>query len=226
MTTIQDYLPPTRRNYTPEQLAAAKEKQRERMARDLGMCRANCEYCAGMGYWSDGVDTLHLCPNVDPWTLPSAARYGINKQEFETLDWDNVEQRANIGPAVDAICEVLRAGHGWVFVWGLWGIGKTLLLKTATAKAMRLGMGSAYIRMAEILDHLRVAFADGVKETDVERLRWWADLDFLAIDEFDKVYAVLSQNLGQFFVKLKLINPGILITSTGGCFFMPDHQGA
>ena len=54
---------------------------------------------------------------------------------------------------------------------------------------MRLGLGSAYVRMAEILDHLREAFADGVRETDVERLRWWSELDFLAIDEFDKVRA-------------------------------------
>lgn len=192
MTTIKELLPTNQRTYTPEQLAAAKQKQRQRMAIDLGMCRADCPACKGKGY-VNGVNssytsyTLELCPNVDPWSLPSASRYGITKDEFETLQWENVIRQNDIGPAVDAISEVLRRGYGWVFVWGSWGIGKTLLLKTATAKAMRLGQSSAYIRMAEILDHLREAFADGVKETDAERLRWWADLDFLAIDEFDKV---------------------------------------
>lgn len=192
MTTIKELLPTTQRTYTPEQLAAAKEKQRERMAEDLGMCQTDCEVCGGMGYYREykeqGAYVLIIqCPNVDPWSLPSASRYGINKEEFETLQWENVIRQNDIGPAVDAISEVLRRGYGWVFVWGSWGIGKTLLLKTATAKAMRLGQSSAYVRMAEILDHLREAFADGVKETDAERLRWWAGLDFLAIDEFDKV---------------------------------------
>jgi DNA replication protein DnaC len=60
-------------------------------------------------------------------------------------------------------------------------------LKIAVAESIRAGNDAAYVRMSEILNHLRATFHDSIQESESSRLSWWSSLPVLAIDEFDRV---------------------------------------
>ena len=159
-----------------------------------GFYGPDCQICAGAGYLRRDLPLDHpdfgrlqLCPNVDRWALPGAARYGITRQESLELTWDQIIDINNFPHVVDAVQQTLDRGYGWVYLFGGFGLGKTLALKIAIAEAIRAGYESAYVRMAEILDHLRAAFDDSIQETESSRLNWWSGLPVLAIDEFDRV---------------------------------------
>jgi len=187
LTDVLVTLPRVENSYTPEQLETARRKMAEKLARELGMCAADCPECGGVGYTRDEIGGVVMCSQVDRWKLPSAVRLGITQQEAETLAWSQVKTRGGIHQAVKEIQKVLLWGYGWVFIHGDFGVGKTLLLKIAIAEAMRARHDAAYVRMVEILDHLRETFNDGVKETETARLDWWSSLPVLCIDEFEKV---------------------------------------
>lgn len=196
---IQDNLPPMRRSlkgiqWTDEQVARASEKMRQEGAVKLGICRADCEICGGQGYLRENVPLhdpefgkVHLCPNADRWRQPGNARCGISIRESRELTWRSLEEMDGIRTAVEEIRAVLAQGYGWVYLHGGYGTGKTQVLKIAVAEAMRAGHRAAYVRMAEILDHLREAFQSDSKVSERSRLDWWAKLPVLAIDEFDRV---------------------------------------
>ncbi len=173
--------------FTPEQIAAAQAKAAERKAKELGMCRADCPECGGIGWLSeDGKVTM--CPNVDRWSLPSASRYGISRMEYETLGFEKIRSEKNdVALASEALWTAIERGYGWVFLHGDYGIGKTYLLKIAIAEAIRMGYDSSYVRMAEVIDDLRSGFADNATEPDTAKLNWWSGLKVLAIDELDRL---------------------------------------
>lgn len=160
-------------------------------------CDPDCPICSGSDYYRKDVPKDHpdfgklfLCPQINRFKLPFAARFGIPEEEAMSLNWDYLKQfRSAIGiqQAREAVHEVLRKGYGWVFIHGDFGIGKTLVLKIATALTLQAGNDAAYVRMAEILDHLRASFDDNSRESETDRLSWWTDLPVLCIDEFDKV---------------------------------------
>ena len=197
--TIQDNLPGMRRplkgwKWTDEQMARAQARKKQRRAVELGICRADCEICGGQGYLRNnvalgepGFGGMHLCPNSDRWRQPGNARSGISIKEASQLCWGSMEETSSIITAVAEIQQVLALGYGWVYVHGGFGTGKTQVLKIAVAEALRARKTAAYVRMAEILDHLREAFQSDSKVSESSRLAWWAQLPVLAIDEFDRV---------------------------------------
>jgi hypothetical protein len=197
--TIQDHLPQDRRSlkemtWTQEQLDQAWEKKRQELAINLGVCRADCEICEGQGWFRYDVPIhdpefgrAHLCPNADRWRQPGNARCGISLREARQLTWASIEDTDDILIAVEEIRATLAQGYGWVYLYGGFGTGKTQVLKIAVAEAMRAGKTAAYVRMAEILDHLREAFQADSKVSERSRLEWWAQQPVLAIDEFDRV---------------------------------------
>ena len=199
MDKIQENLPQIRPSlkgmkWTEEQVAQAREKMRQEEALRLGICRPDCEICNGGGYVRENVPLhhpefgkVHLCPNADRWRQPGNARSGISIKEAGQLSWGSVDAMNGIHVVVEEIRATLALGYGWVYVHGGFGTGKTQVLKIAVAEAMRAGKTAAYIRMAEILDHLREAFQTDSKVSESSRLRWWSELPVLAIDEFDRV---------------------------------------
>jgi hypothetical protein len=199
MVTIQDNLPEMRAplkkwKWTDEQMTRAEEHKKQRRAVDLGVCRADCEICGGQGYLRNnvalgepGFGGIHLCPNADRCRQPGNARSGISIKEAGQLCWGSMEETSSIKTAVAEIHQVLALGYGWVYVHGGFGTGKTQVLKIAVAEAMRAGKTAAYVRMAEILDHLRESFQTDSKVSERSRLEWWSQLPVLAIDEFDRV---------------------------------------
>ncbi len=188
---IFDKLP----GYTAEELERAKEAKRRREAEALGLCRFDCGYCGGVGYIrvdiGDGLMSnykVELCPNVNPFNVGYGKRIGITEGEAANLNFEEVLLINGIGEAVEAVQITLARGFGMVYLYGSFGLGKTLILKTAVAQSLRMGRGreAAYTRMVDILDNLRAAF-DEPGGNEFARLNWWADLHTLCIDEFEKV---------------------------------------
>ena len=157
------------------------------------ICVPECEVCAGAGYVSLGeVDPsqpdfgkVELCPEVDRWSLPSASRYGLTKDEIENMDWTGLENPEPLKPLIKTILEFINEGKGWLYIWGAYGLGKSYMLKTAVAIMLRREQEASYVRMSSIMDRLR----DGFDNPDVvdTSMDWWAEVPFLAIDEFDRL---------------------------------------
>lgn len=172
------------------------------------LCKPNCELCNGIGYvrtdnpiGSPAFGKIDYCPNLDRWSLPDVHRYGLTKQEITTMDWSSIAVRDFIEPAIAKIETTIKAGFGWVYVHGTFGVAKTFLLKAAIARLLRAGNEAAYVRMATIIDNLREAFDEsnnGHRVEDRNRLDWWAELPYLAIDEFDRLRATEFAKERQF----------------------------
>jgi len=79
--------------------------------------------------------------------------------------------------------------NGWLTLAGSNGNGKSYLLTAIVNEAVRAGRLAVYIRMADLLEHLRQAFKPGA-EVDYDQL--WALIcraEVLAIDEAEKYNA-------------------------------------
>ena len=187
MDKISQVLPKTDRTYTAEELEQARQAQTRRMAEQLGMCRYDCPNCHGIGWVRNDDGHLVLCPSIDRWKLRSAARFGITKDEYDELYWMYPIPEQGINLALRAVRKTIEQGFGWVYLWGGYGTGKSLVLKIAVAEALHQGRDAAYVRIAEILDHLRRGFDEKSGESETARLNWWAELPVLCIDEFDRM---------------------------------------
>lgn len=185
MQQIRDALPKITRHYTDEEIADAKRKAMERNT----ICSVDCPVCHGIGYVTGASGKLDICPNVDPLRLYSGERYGVDGDELK-YTWAQIKPFNNTMAAVKAVKIAMERGHGWVYLYGPPGLGKTLVLKIAVAQYLQARRGAAYCRMAEIIDDLRAAFdAKNPSEESQRKLDWWAGLPLLAIDEFDRVRA-------------------------------------
>jgi len=102
------------------------------------------------------------------------------------LTWAVVNEWNNAAEAVAAVKEVMRRGHGWVYLWGGPGLAKSLILKIATALCIQ--RGATYTSMTHILNHLRQSYDTEYPNDEVmARLEKWKSIPVLAIDEVDKV---------------------------------------
>ena len=158
---------------------------------DAQICKPDCKTCGGCGYFRYDVPVghpefgkLHRCPER-PVEERNFARHGLSKSERD-LDWGSVItlQGSNASAAISKVRSVIERGYGWVYIWGTYGTAKTLILQIAAAVSLRAGKEAAYVRMAEVLDHLRDGFDDGDYS---ERLQWWQSLPVLCVDEFERV---------------------------------------
>lgn len=159
------------------------------------LCDPDCPQCGGRGWLRNDVPVSHPmfgrlspCPRSDPFKRYSKI-LGISPEERE-LTWAKVIlDSQSLVKAVNAVKKTLERGYGWVYLWGDYGLAKTLIMKIALVEYCKASRQPAsYIRMVEILDHLRGAFdAQSPSEESQARLDMWADLPLLCIDEFEKV---------------------------------------
>lgn len=157
------------------------------------VCKPDCPICGGIGYvrvdrpvGHPRFGKLEPCPNMDPIKL-YGSRVGLNDRELK-LSWNSLIDYNGIGQAINEIKEAIDCGFGWLFIWGVFGLGKTTLLKTAIAESMRYGRQSSYVRMVDIIDDLRNAFStDNPNEVSARRLEFWTEVPILAVDEFDRI---------------------------------------
>jgi len=184
---INHYLPMVNHNdIPPHELEDMHQKPRPKVNESGGLCQPDCDICLGLGYVRVGNGLLEFCPRLSMWDRPGSHLYGLHQAEASELRWENIFQDNNIEKAVEVVKHTIDKGYGWVFIHGSFGLGKTVLLKTAVAETLQKKINASYVRMAEILDHLRQGFSDiGTSET--ERLSWWSKIPVLAIDEFDRI---------------------------------------
>jgi len=158
------------------------------------LCEADCSICGGMGWIRQDLPPsdpkfgkLQPCPNSDPFKRYGGLM-GLDTSEHG-LSWQAILDYSDAKKAANTVQDTLKSGSGWVFLWGDYGLAKTLILKVALAEFCRKTRKPAsYIRMAELIDHLRGAFdANNPSEESQARLNMWADLPLLCIDEFDRV---------------------------------------
>jgi DNA replication protein DnaC len=119
--------------------------------------------------------------------LPALSHlYGLSKSE-RNLDWNNLLplEGSNARVAEKVVRKVLDRGYGWVYLWGEYGTAKSLILQIATSVSLQTGKEASYVRMAEILDHIRAGFNEGNAS---KRLDWWEAVPVLCVDEFERVH--------------------------------------
>lgn len=155
-----------------------------------GICDADCEYCGGVGWYRVDVPVHHAhfgkllqCPNLNMVTVMKD-KSGLIGEELG-WEWSKVWDLGNAIQASHMLDRTLDSGYGWAFIWGSYGVAKTLLLKVATAMALRRGLPACYVRMASIIDDLRDAYNHD--ESAEARLQFWTDVPVLCIDEFDRM---------------------------------------
>jgi len=157
------------------------------------LCPDDCPICGGVGWvrldrplGDPMFGKLVLCPNVDQ-IKAFENNIGITHEELN-LNWNRIAEINGMGKIIKQIKTVLNNGFGWVFIWGGYGLGKTILLKTITAETIRFGKQVSYTRMVDIIDNLRNSYTteNGSYEAET-RLKYWVDVPVLCIDEFDRI---------------------------------------
>jgi DNA replication protein DnaC len=160
--------------------------------RDVQLCAADCPECGGIGWVRYDVmpddprfGKLQPCSMANTDSTGQTRRLGLKKQERD-LKWSDILAipGSNAVQAARTVRGVIERGYGWVYLWGEYGNAKSLILQVATAACYRAGIETSYVRMAEILDHLREGYSTGDYSS---RMDWWQDVPVLCIDEFEKV---------------------------------------
>lgn len=159
------------------------------------LCDGSCPICGGLGWVRLDVPAgdvrfgkLQPCPNmdVDIYLPEYASMVGITQQERATLDWSAILplDGSNAVQSADKVRELIERGYGWIYLWGDYGTAKTLILQIAVAVSLRRGIDACYVRMAELLDHVRDGYDNGNYS---ERLSRWESVQVLCLDEFERV---------------------------------------
>lgn len=157
--------------------------------------KPDCVMCMGIGYVSANAPALHPlfgklfeceCVTEDEAYRRAkrlSANSGLKSNDFG-LSWDlSVRPNEDARKAKDAIDKTLARGWGWVYLHGGNGPGKTLMLKTVVAEAVRNGRAAHYARWSDMLQHLRDGYGAGDYDQRMEDLR---RIELLAIDEIGR----------------------------------------
>lgn len=153
-------------------------------------CIDDCPICGGVGYIRYDVPVHHEdfgkmypCPNKRFVSWDSSI--GISVEEAKTLDWREYIQTQPIIEMKRAYDSVLERGHGWLYIYGDPGNGKTIMAKSATVYASTiLNIPVRYRKVSEVMNHLRASYdEDDGQRTYLYRLNEWAKIKMLVLDE-------------------------------------------
>jgi len=157
------------------------------------LCSPDCPICYGLGFYRVDCEIndpqfgkLMDCPCVDPFVL-NGKECGINEKDYQKC-WKNIVPINNIQDAVSKLRKVQKAGSGWVYIYGSYGLGKSTLLQTMVAECIRSKRKAKYTSMAMILDDIRSTFSYQNPIGEFERkMDYYYNVDVLCIDEFNRV---------------------------------------
>lgn len=158
------------------------------------LCHPSCSVCGGLGYVRYDVPVGHPkfgrlepCPERGNLVRPMFLRSGLQGAEFN-LTWNDVWDLGNVLDAVEIVRNVMTRGYGVVFMYGNWGVGKTLVMQIAVATWLRDHKTDAsYVNMSNMIDAMREAQFDPDADNQRGDMTHWSNCDLLCIDEFDKV---------------------------------------
>ena len=97
---------------------------------------------------------------------------------------------------------------------GAYGNGKSTFLKALTATLIEQGIEARYIQMTELLTYAREAFDSQLAgDSDLVRIREWAQVPVVLVDECDKArQSEHSRELQSFFFDARYRNAEALAT--------------
>jgi len=158
---------------------------------DYGLCVEGCKLCGGLGYiryggmdvGSENFGKMRECPNrrLRFWDM----NLGISKAEARKLDWNIYKQTPAIGLMREAYDFVLERGHGWLYIHGKPGNGKTIMAKSAAIYSRQvLGYQTKYSKISDTVNWLRSSYdEDGGQRLYVDRLKKLRKVKALFLDE-------------------------------------------
>ncbi|MGB9591072.1 MAG: AAA family ATPase [Candidatus Kryptoniota bacterium] len=167
------------------------------------LCYPECEYCHGSGYYrlpDLPIDHPQFgksikCPNANRKRYEQMIRtgevnpiYGITAEELHELSWQTIKPPSVAFGYIERLIYLYQRGWGMAALLGTPGTGKTTFLKIFVVVALSEGRDAAYANTSRVLDNIRRAYDSQNAMTELEeRTSWWANLDILSLDEFDKV---------------------------------------
>jgi DNA replication protein DnaC len=163
----------------------------------------NCKTCGGTGFvpadpaakiGDPKYGQVDPCPNSRANYLKRALASGemiggLTAEEVQELSWNHVQPGiSDAHKALPFVRESVNRGYGMGLMLGLWGQGKTLLMKIAVANFIRSGKRAHYIKLTKLLDTIRQTYdqKEGKMTALVNEIRKWENLDLLCLDELDK----------------------------------------
>jgi hypothetical protein len=168
----------------------------------LCQCRCNptCRYCGGIGYvhkypeakmGEKGYGQIETCPALREKEFKKSLADGesiggLTAEEISTMSWKHVLPGiSDAAVAMPFVKETLQRGYGLGLMFGLWGQGKTLLMKIAVASYIRQQKKAVYIKRGKLMDDIRMAYdtKEGKMTALVAKMREWEDVELLALDE-------------------------------------------
>jgi len=162
---------------------------------DDTICAPDCDICEGIGYIRYDSLPLHHhlfgksipCPNVPLSNLYFQGHFGLRWDEQRSLSWDSILAMDNAVEVANSVRSEIAKGHNMIYLYGSWGLAKTMILKIAVAEVLRDNRYAHYINLIDLLDDIRLVFDEEQSSHRLqERVNHWSSIPFLAIDEFDK----------------------------------------
>lgn len=156
---------------------------------------------------------LYPCPKCNQDGITQRAGL-LPDERGLTLDALGTAGRPGAAAMVKAGRVLLEARAGMLAVHGGYGNGKSTLLKAMTAELIRQGIEARYTTLAELLQYAREAFdSQQAGDTDAGRIKEWANLPAVLVDECDKVRATeYSREVQSLFFDVRYRRAGELLT--------------
>ena len=160
---------------------------------DPGLCIKNCPICHGLGWIRYDVSVHHdkfgkldECPNRAKRGWDSDL--GISVNEALTLNWNEFIETDAVVRMRGAYSAVFKLGHGWVYIYGVPGNGKTIMAKAAAVYArQKLGMKVRYRKLSQVMNNLRSSYDDDYGQIVYQdRLKEWSNVPVLILDEIGR----------------------------------------
>lgn len=162
---------------------------RPRYVDDYGHCVPGCQVCHGLGEVYYDVDTddklfgrTKLCPNKAEGWNPGTT--GITMAEYKQLTTMLILNSKFAIKMRDIMYKIVNDRHGFVWLWGDYGIGKSMAGKLALILATRKGMRGSYWTHDSMMDYLRGSFSEeNGQQLVIDRVKYFSELPVLIWDE-------------------------------------------
>lgn len=162
-------------------------------------CKEDCPICGGRGWYRKTDDVLSSdyqkkfrCPN----SIGFYTEIGLDEGDAG-IDFDSLKENGPVKRLKASLIELTDAGHGLLYLWGPFGIGKTHCIKAATVLVAKNELDARYFRQNVLADELRSTYdLERGQQAYRERMNYYKNLRWLAIDEYGRERATdFSRNL-------------------------------
>lgn len=154
-----------------------------------------CEACNGAGYLRYDVPVGHAlfgqivpcrCRQDELRARERARLVALSglQPAMRRMTFDAYATRGTgTAKALAAAVEYATEPHGWLYLHGPYGTGKTHLLAAIAWSLVDRGIGAFYVVVPDLLVKLQATFNDGSDETFAERFKRIKDADVLLLDD-------------------------------------------